>query len=199
MSRKFVPSISVIVPMYNSEKYIAECLHSIFSQTFQDFEIIVVDNCSTDKSCEVVQKYVKNFGEKIKLIRRKNNSGSGAEPRNLGVRFALGKYIIFIDSDDLVTKTAFEELYNVAEKFDADVVYRERYFVFDNLEEKKLKVAHGWDFEYNFVKTPTLTSNLEERLKDFNSYKYWVTVWSYFIRRDLILENNIGRVGKLRK
>ena len=62
MSKKSIPAISVIIPMYNAEKYIAECLDSIFAQTFQDFEIIVVDNCSTDNSCKIVENYMKNGG-----------------------------------------------------------------------------------------------------------------------------------------
>lgn len=72
MSEKnFSPKISVVIPMYNSEKYVGECLESVLAQTFQDFEIIVVDDCSTDNSCKVVENYIKSFGEKIKLVRRK--------------------------------------------------------------------------------------------------------------------------------
>ena len=97
MSEKNFPEISVIIPMYNSEKFIGECLDSVFAQTFQDFEIIVVDDCSTDKSCEIVENYVKNFGKKIKLIRRKKNSGSGGEPRNDGVKNSCGKYLFFLE------------------------------------------------------------------------------------------------------
>ena len=59
MSKKTIPAVSIIIPMYNSEKYIAECLDSIFAQTFDDFEVIVVDDCSTDESCAVVENYIK--------------------------------------------------------------------------------------------------------------------------------------------
>ena len=58
MENKTIPAISVIIPMYNTEKYIGECLESVLNQTFQDFEIIVVDNCSTDNSCKIVEKYM---------------------------------------------------------------------------------------------------------------------------------------------
>ena len=136
-----------------------------------------------------LQKY---SDDRIKLVRRKFNSGYGGIPRNDGMRFACGEYIFFMDADDLITKTAFEELYTVAENFDADVVYREKYFVTNENLGKNFKITSGWNAQYDFVKIPTLVSNnLEERLKDFTSNRYWVTVWSYFVRRDLILENDI--------
>ena len=62
MSKKSIPAISVVIPMYNAEKYIGDCLDSIFAQTFQDFEIIVVDNCSTDNSCKIVENFITNHG-----------------------------------------------------------------------------------------------------------------------------------------
>ena len=68
MKNNFSPKISVVIPMYNAEKYIGECLKSVLNQTLQDFEIIVVDDCSTDKSCEIVESYVKNFIQAFGLI-----------------------------------------------------------------------------------------------------------------------------------
>ena len=97
-----------------------------------------------------------------------------------------------MDADDVITKTALKELYTVAKSFDADVVYREKYFVANENLGKNFEITSGWDAQYDFVKIPTPASNnLEERLKDFTSNKYWITFWSYFIRRDLILQKNI--------
>ena len=59
--KKNIPAVSIVIPMYNTEKYIGECLDSILAQTFQDFEVIVVDDCSTDKSCDVVESYLPKF------------------------------------------------------------------------------------------------------------------------------------------
>ena len=131
------PAISIIIPMYNVEKYVGECLDSILAQTFTDFEVIIVDDCSTDKSCAVVKKYMPLFNkndDKLRLIELKKNSGFPSVPRNKGIELARGKYICFVDSDDAITNTALEELFNLAEEFQADVVHCERYFLVDDEE-----------------------------------------------------------------
>ena len=122
------PEISIVMPMYNMEKYIGECLDSVLSQTFQNYEVIIVDDCSTDKSCEIVESYKPKFGGKLQLIRSEKNSGYPGIPRNKGIDISKGKYICFLDSDDAFINTALEELYNTAEEFQADVIHCERYF-----------------------------------------------------------------------
>ncbi len=80
--------------MYNAEKYIGDCLDNIFIQTFQDFEVIVVDDCSTDRSCDVVESYLSQFNvecEKLKLLRSTKNSGGAGIPRNTGIRLSRGE------------------------------------------------------------------------------------------------------------
>ena len=197
MSKNFVPKISVIIPMYNSEKYIGECLESVLTQTFQDFEIIVVDNCSTDKSCEVVENYVKNFANKIKLVRRKFNSGGCSEPRNDGVKISSGKYIFFMDSDDMIIKTALEELYNVAENFNAEIVTCEKFYAFnDNQSIYESKIS-SYQHNRNFVTEPTLDEgNFEQRVKDLLNRKTIWNVWCKLYLRKFIVENNIKMVSR---
>ncbi len=132
--------------MYNSEKYIGECLTSLANQTFQNFDVIVVDDCSTDNSRKVVQSFSETFSGRLKLKKMSKNSGCPGLPRNTALDMARGKYIYFLDSDDLLTETAIEELYNVAEKFDADVVHIEKYFAFLNeagKESSQLSVRDG--------------------------------------------------------
>ncbi|MBR0262196.1 MAG: glycosyltransferase family 2 protein [Selenomonadaceae bacterium] len=124
-----LPKISVIIPLYNAEKYIGDCLESLLVQTFQDFEVIVVDDCSTDNSVAIVQSYAEKFGGRLKIARTKKNSGGGGYvPRNLGLNLSRGEYVIFMDSDDAVTPDALEKLYTTAKKFDADVVGCEKYY-----------------------------------------------------------------------
>ena len=96
------PAISVIIPMYNVERYVGECLDSVLLQTFQDFEVIVVDDCSTDNSVEVVNSYVPKFDGRLRLISMEKNTGGGGKPRNRGIELACGEYVQFLDADDFM-------------------------------------------------------------------------------------------------
>lgn len=103
--------ISVIVPVYNAEKYLRESIDSIVNQGLDDIEIICIDDGSTDNSLDILNEYA-DIDSRIKIISQKN-SGAGAS-RNLGLEHATGEYIYFIDSDDYLDLNALEELYNVA-------------------------------------------------------------------------------------
>lgn len=100
------PAVSVIIPLYNAEKYIAESLDSLLAQTFQNFEVVVVDDCSTDSSCDIVESYASKFGGRLTLSHMAKNSGSGGLPRNKGMMLSCGEYIQFLDADDTLTRTA---------------------------------------------------------------------------------------------
>ena len=112
------PKISIIIPVYNVEKYLCECLDSILNQTFQDFEIICVDDGSTDRSLDILQEYKRKDDRFV--ILQQCHAGAGAA-RNQGLKLVLGKYIQFLDSDDYFEPTLLEEMYNNAEKFGADL------------------------------------------------------------------------------
>ena len=116
-----MPAVSVIVPMYNVEKYIAETLDSILNQTFQDFEVIVVNDCSPDNSRAIAESYVPKFGGRMTLLDNEKNSGPGAS-RNNGLRHATGEYVFFMDADDLLLPNSLEEMHWFAKQSDADVV-----------------------------------------------------------------------------
>ena len=184
--------------MYNMEKYIGECLDSILAQTFQDFEIIVVDDYSSDDSCAVVKKYmfvVNKYYDKLRLIRLKENSGLPGIPRNKGMELARGKYLCFVDSDDAITNTALEELFNLAEEFQADVVHCERYFLIDDADfttdKNLLKEPHA-AFNPGFVTEPTFMSEkVDERLDIFAAGKFDWSTCNNFIRRDLVERYNL--------
>lgn len=115
------PSISIIVPVYNVEDYLADCLNSILEQTYQEYELILVDDGSTDNSLKIAQQYVDKFPDRIFLYTKKNE-GPGLA-RNLGIEKAKGKYLLFIDSDDVVEPTMLEELYESAFLLDTDIVF----------------------------------------------------------------------------
>ncbi|MCL4430964.1 MAG: glycosyltransferase [Epsilonproteobacteria bacterium] len=92
--------ITVIVPLYNGERFIAETIESVLSQTYQNFELIVVDDCSTDNSCDIIQTYA-SIDPRIILIRSETNFGGPAKPRNIGIKHARGEFIAFLDADDV--------------------------------------------------------------------------------------------------
>ena len=111
--------ISVIVPVYNVEEYLEECLDSIINQTLEDIEIICVNDGSTDNSLKILEKYSQK-DERIKIISQENQ-GLGAT-RNNGMEYAKGEYISFIDSDDYISKDAFKSLYDNAITNNSDIV-----------------------------------------------------------------------------
>lgn len=152
--------ISVIIPAYNAEKYLGVCLESILIQTLQDYEVIVVDDCSTDNSATVAENYLERFGGRLKIISLPENTGGGALPRNVGFEYAQGKYIFFIDPDDLLIDTALETLYNVSENYQADVVYMEKYFTCgEEIIPTKINLS-AWCYADSFVEEPAVYNAL---------------------------------------
>ena len=195
MAEKKLPVVSIIVPMYNVEKFIGECLDSILTQTFLDYELLVVDDCSTDKSCEIVESYIPKFDGRLKLIKsEKNSGGCPGTPRNIAIDIARGEYIMFVDSDDAITPTALEELYPIAKKFDADFLQCQKYYVAPGetvtTDKKNLtEVSEGWT---DFIKEPLLESeNFAERMEDVGFHRCFLVPWNRLFRRDLIAGNNI--------
>ena len=113
-----MPKISVIVPVYNVEKYLARCLKNIINQTLTDIEIICINDGSTDRSLEILKEFVQKE-PRIKLIDQPNAGLSCA--RNAGMKVAQGEYIGFVDSDDWIDTDFYEKLYAAAKKRDADI------------------------------------------------------------------------------
>lgn len=196
------PAISVIIPLYNVEKYIGECLDSLLAQTFQDFEVIVVDDCSTDNSPAIVRSYTEKFGEQLTLTKMKKNYGGGGYiPRNRGIELSRGKYIFFLDADDLITSTALQELYETAEFYEADVVHCESFYAvpenfIDNTEFRRNLRHINFMTGENLMKEPLVWENdFEERIKFFAQRKLVWNIWVQLIRRSFIIENELKMPG----
>ncbi len=126
-----MPKISVIIPIYNSEKYIARCLDSVINQTLSDIEIICINDCSSDNSLEILKKYASK-NKKIKLINLTKNKGA-AFARNLGIDESEGEFLSFVDSDDYLEKDFLQLLYNNALKSNADIAKGYYKFINENL------------------------------------------------------------------
>ena len=163
--------VSIVVPVYNVEKYIDRCLESLVNQTLKDIEIIVVNDGSTDNSKEVIEKYQKEYPEMLKVYTIKNSGA--AKARNIGLEKASGEYIGFVDSDDFVSKTMFEELYNKAINDNADIVKCAYYRV----QEDKC-IERETDSEYDYGK-----SIHEDKSLIINSTPY---IWNKIFRKKML-------------
>ena len=113
--------ISVIIPIYNAEKFIARCLESVLRQSFQSYEIICVNDCSPDGSREIILEYVKKYSQKIRFLENEKNTGPGL-CRDWGVKEANGRYVTFIDSDDYIADDFLKTYYDEIKKEDYDIV-----------------------------------------------------------------------------
>ena len=193
-----IPAVSVVIPMYNAEKYIAPCLESIFAQTFRDFEVIVVDHCSTDGSREIVEEYALKFkkftggGAELRLIKLKINVGNPHAPRNMGLSLSRGKYVYFMDADDLLMNNALECFHVFAEANDADVVITPNWYDWDKDTEQPAPKEVQWQSYYKqHLQSPELEpENLDVRVVDFMQGKFVYEPWTKFSRRDFLLEND---------
>ena len=181
-----LPKVSVIIPVYNVEKYVKRCIESIINQTLKDIEIIIVDDGSTDNSLYIVEEYANN-DSRIKLYSKKNE-GLGLT-RNFGITRSTGEYIAFLDSDDFVEKDFLERLYNLARKNDADICFG---------ETKKFFNSTGkiYDFEI-FNKNPNMELSSKEILysifnvKNVYNFHLNMSVWRAIYKKDIIDKNNI--------
>ena len=196
VDRKKLPSISIIIPLYNAEKYISQCLDSIFTQTFSDYEVIIVDDCSTDQSVKIVDEIIGRKTKKgelsMRLFKLQNNSGGASIPRNIGIRLAIGKYVCFVDSDDMLVNNALQILYDTAEQFNADVVHTEKYFGFVPRENAQPAISVNTLQSGPFVTKPTLeTNDLAQRVIRFCQRGYLWTSCGKLYRREFLVENQI--------
>ena len=113
--------VSIVVPIYNLEKNIPRCLDAFVNQTFEDFEIICVNDGSTDSAPQIIEDYAKRYPNKVKVFHKEN--GGEWSSRTYGLKKATGEYVGFIDSDDVPEITWAEKLYNAAKANDADIAF----------------------------------------------------------------------------
>lgn len=170
--------VSVIVPIYNVEKYLRECLDSLINQTLEDIEIICVNDGSTDSCPEILEEY-KNKDSRIKVI-SKANSGYG-HTMNVGLDNATGEYIGILESDDFAKLTMFEDLYNLAKANDADVVKSDwyEYWTKNNESHKVSRIKVD--------KSPAVTNIYEDK----SLLNIQPSIWSAIYRSAFLKENNI--------
>ena len=180
--------------MYNAEKFIEQCLGSVRNQTFTDYEVIVVDDHSTDRSVEIVESLALKFDGRLRLIRREENSGGAAIPRNEAMKIARGDYITFLDNDDLLTRDALQKLFDAAIEHDADVVHAEKHYsTAADVIDSGTKLAIVFNPKMPVDAPRRESDDLAERIREYRQnifFGNWV-VWHKLFRRQFIEDNHI--------
>ena len=167
--------ISIIVPVYNSEKYLTRCLNSIINQTYKNLEIILIDDASTDKSKDIIKKY-SSLDNRIKPIYSELNQGV-SKTRNLGLKIFTGDYVFFVDADDSMKKNTLEIMLNDSIKYDADLVENYHLVIYEKNNKK---------YYFTEKKVPKKTismGNLNNNIEILTKSTY---ITGKLIRRDLI-------------
>ena len=164
-----MPKVSVIVPIYNVEKYLEKCINSLLSQTLEDIQIILVNDGSKDNSGNIAKEYEKNNKNRVIYVEKEN--GGLSDARNYGLKYATGDFIAFLDSDDYIEKNAYEEMYNKAIEENADYVECDFIWEFPN----KIRVDKQYPYK-----------NKKEMLSFVR-----VVAWNKLIKRQLITDNNL--------
>ena len=169
--------VSIVIPVYNVEKYLARCLDSCLNQTFSDIEIICVNDGSTDNSGVILKNYQK-FDSRIRIINKENGGLSSA--RNAGMAEVKGKYVLFADSDDYISSIAVEKLLKNAERNQSDIVIFD--YISGSSDLGTQKIIYQSQFLSKFENKPFNKDDI-----GFAGYKYTPpTAWSKLYRTELI-------------
>lgn len=187
------PKISIIVPIYNVEKYLSRCLDSLLSQSFQDIEVIAVNDGSTDSSLHILNHYA-GSDDRIMVIDKENGGVSSA--RNAGIAAAYGEYIGFVDPDDWIDKNMYERMYQTALTEKADIVmcsYIREFGSHSKIKEfylpKKISYCND-DVQTNIMRR--LVGPLNEEVGNPELLDAWGTVWSKLYKAELIKKNELS-------
>ena len=180
------PAISIIIPVYNAEKYLRRCIDSVLSQSFTDFELILVDDGSKDKSPQICDEYASQ-DTRVRVIHKANGGVSAA--RNDGLDIAKGEYITFIDSDDWVEREYLETLSNYRDYdivfFSHRMIYEDGYTTEFKFEAKEGDKQNIWE----------IVASLRKNAVGSNFYGY---TWNKMFRRDIIEKYKIRFIEGLR-
>ena len=181
-------AISIIIPIFNTEKYLIDCFSSIRNQSFTNFEVLLIDDCSTDNSARICKTYC-DQDNRFRYMAHKRRQGSGPA-RNLGLEIASGKYAIFCDSDDAYTPNALALLYNAAERDNADIAGGNLIFMDSTLTQN-----------LGLSQTLTCITFTENKVTSFDrSPALWLPIYHqrFLISKEVLKDNNIAYPNLLR-
>ena len=173
------PCLSIIVPVYNGENFIEDCIDSIINQTLKDIEILIINDGSKDNTLNIIESIAKS-DSRIKILNQKNSGVSAA--RNNGISKSRGKYITFVDADDYIDKTMYEKMYKKAEEFNSDIVICNVNDVLNGNKKVSLSLNEG------IIDIRKLT---ESEFLSNEYFKLGTAVWHKIFKSNLIKENKI--------
>lgn len=180
------PKVSVVIPVYNVEKYLHQCMDSVLNQTLKEIEVIAVDDGSTDSSGAILDEYAA-ADSRVKVIHKKN--GGYGIGMNTGFAAATGEYIGIVESDDYAEPEMFEALYSCAHRFDLDAVKSGFYFYWTKPEVRNEKVIIASQVMCSKTFCPSTDFKAPMEMVDFFNIK--PTIWSAIYKKSFIEENNI--------
>ena len=187
-------AVSVVIPVFNAEKYFVECFDSLLNQTFQDYEVVVVNDCSTDSSRQIAESYVEKFGERLRIFDNEKNLGPGGT-RNKGLQVSRGEYVFFLDADDLILPDGLENLFRLAKTFDADVLNLTGCYIMSNDGQETIlqparKIA---------VEEPLIDVDKDWRMINLIRNNFRWAPWRKFTRRNFLIDNKLFFPEKIRR
>lgn len=178
------PSVSVIIPIYNVEKYIERCVRSLMEQTLEDIEFIFVNDCTPDKSIDILNRVIKEYPKRqkfIHIINHETNKGSAAV-RNTGLNASTGEYIIHCDTDDWVDPNMYKAMYNKAKETNADIICTDFYNEYA---------------DHSSIQKQLFPDNNIECIKLMLAGQLHCATWNKLIRKEIYTKNNIHFPNKI--
>ena len=181
---------SIIIPIFNSEKYISKCINSIIQQNYKNWEIIIIDNNSTDRSIKIV----KSFKNKKIRIFKINNKGIIAKSRNLGIKKSKGNWIAFLDSDDYWTDNKLQDQIYFMTKNKYNFTYTDYITIFESKNNKKIKTKIKDSFTFDqFIHNSSINSStmiIERKLIKNKKFKRINLLEDYLFKCEILKNNN---------
>jgi glycosyltransferase involved in cell wall biosynthesis len=185
-----IPQLSIIVPIYNVELYLEECLNSIYALSDISYEVILVNDGSPDNSAEIIERFKKEHPDSTTVVNRKNGGLSAA--RNSGLSVAKGQYIAFIDSDDYINSAALLELYQHATNDDLDIVFAQSLTFWGDSRSPAQPLTIP-----NEVTSLGVTTGLNLLETSFRAHYKRINCWNKIYKRDFLNHHQLHFIDKL--
>jgi glycosyltransferase involved in cell wall biosynthesis len=186
-----VTRVSIVIPVYNTERYLPECLFSVASQTLEDYEVICVNDGSTDDSRDILSEYASQ-DSRVTIIDQENQGLAGA--RNTGLDYVSGDYVMFLDADDFLEPTTVEEVYTQCANDDADIgIYKIRYVY----AGRDTSVVASWSLRMDLVpeKVPFSRHDMPGKIYTFVT----PAVWNKMFKRSFLIDEGLSFHQELRR